>query len=245
MQEYAKKNFEQALQLPMPNKTFAKLKAMDDYVALIVRPGLINKHLTSDQLIVLANLEKSGAVKYSAGHSFIVTVHRSNIELAMEKLTEVNLYVASQTPGALVKCCDFCDGDVLDALPFAKDLLEQVEQMPLKSRVRIGFNACTIACYNAVQDDLALIFHNGKVDVYGGAIPMGRRASSGHLLLKKIPENQVIDIVKNILEKYNASSNEKFAAFVHQNKAYFEQLQEGGLYDNLEFKSNAASSVNL
>ena len=27
MQEYAKKNFEKALQLPMPNKTFAKLKA--------------------------------------------------------------------------------------------------------------------------------------------------------------------------------------------------------------------------
>src|SRR5690606_3955589 len=89
MQEYAKKNFEKALQLPMPNKTYAKLKAMDDYVALIVRPGLINKHLSSDQLIVLANLEESGAVKYSAGHSFIVTVHRSNVEQAMEKLTEV------------------------------------------------------------------------------------------------------------------------------------------------------------
>lgn len=245
MNENAKKNFEQALQLPMPDKTFAKLKATDDYVALIVRPGLINKHLTSDQLIVLANLEKSGAVKYSAGHSFIVTVHRSNVELAMEKLTEVNLYVASQTPGALFKCCDFCDGDVLDALTLTKDLLEQVEQMPLKSRVSIGFNACTQACYNAVQDDLALIFHNGKVDVYGGAIPMGRRASSGHLLLKKIPENQVIEIVKHILRKYNASQTEKFAAFIHQNKAYFVQLQEGGLYDNLEFKSNATPSVNL
>lgn len=245
MQEYAKKNFKKALQLPMPNKTFAKLKATDDYVALIVRPGLINKHLTSDQLMVLANLEKSGDVKYSAGHSFIVTVHRSHVEQAMEKLTEVNLYVASQTPSALFKCCDFCDGDLLDGLPLAKDLLEQVEQMPLKNRVRIGFNACTQACYNAVQDDLALIFHNGKVDIYGGAIPMGRRASSGHLLLKKVPENQVIDLVKNILGKYNASSIDKFSAFVHKNKTYFDQLLEGGLYDNLEFKSNAASSVNL
>ena len=68
MQEYAKKNFEKALQLPMPNKTFAKLKATDDYVALIVRPGLINKHLTSEKLIVLTNTEKMGAVKYSASH---------------------------------------------------------------------------------------------------------------------------------------------------------------------------------
>ena len=27
--------------------------------------------------------------------------------------------------------------------------------------------------------------------------------------------------------------------------AYFEQLQEGGHYDNLEFKSNATPSINL
>lgn len=245
MKYFTNKNFEQALQLPMPKKTFAKLKATGDYVALIVRPGLINKHLSSDQLIVLAKLEESGAVKYSAGHSFIVSVHRSNVEHAIQKLTEVNLYVTSQTPSALFKCCDFCDGDVIDALPLAKDLLQQVEQMPLKRTVRIGFNACTQACYNAVQDDLALIFHNGKVDVYGGAIPMGRRASSGHLLLTNISESQITEIVKDILRKYNDSSIEKFAGFVHKNKAYFEQLQEGGLYDYLEFKSNAAPSINL
>lgn len=55
----------------------------------------------------------------------------------------------------------------------------------------------------------------------------------------------MIDVVKNILEKYNSSSIDKFAAFVDKNKTYFDQLQKGGLYDNLEFKPNAAPSVNL
>ncbi len=225
MKQYMKQNFDNAMKLPMPGKTFAKLGAKGDYVALQVRPGLINKHVTSEQLITLANLEKEGSVKYSAGHSFIVTIQQNSMEEAIEMLTQVGLYVVPPTPCATLKCCDFCDGDVLDALPLARQLLLQIEQMPMKQRIRIGFNACTLACYNAVQDDLGLVFHNGKVDVYGGAIPMGRRARSGQLLMKNVPEQQILNIIQQLLTLYNTSPVEKFATFIKREKATIQLLQ--------------------
>lgn len=227
MEQYVRQNFEKAMQLPMPTKTFAKLKAADHFIALTVRPGIINKHLTSAQLNVLAKLAGEGAVKYSAGHSFIVSVHEGMLDEVMQRLTDVELYVVPPTPSAIMKCCDFCDGDELAALPIAKELLREIEQMPLKKRVRIGFNACTLACYNAVQDDLALIYHKGKFDIYGGAIPMGRRASSGELLAKNIPEQYIIECVEKLLLHYNTSNVEKFFRFIKKEKESIQQYLKG------------------
>lgn len=222
METFVRQNFEKAMELPMPEKTFAKLKAADRFLSITVRPGIINKHLTGDQLNVLATLANDGAVKYSAGHGFIVSVHEDMLDEVIQRLTDVVLYVVPPVPSAVMKCCDFCDGDELAALPIAKELLQEIEQMPLKKRVRIGFNACTLACYNAVQDDLALIYHKGKFDVYGGAVPMGRRASSGELLAKNIPEQHILACVKKLLHRYNSSPIEGFLQFIHKEKEHIQ-----------------------
>lgn len=227
MEQYVRQNFEKAMQLPMPTKTFAKLKATDNFISLTVRPGIINKHLTGVQLHVLAQLADEGAVKYSAGHNFIVSVHEEMLEEVVQRLTDVALYVVPPTPSAMMKCCDFCDGDELAALPIAEELLREIEQMPLKKRVRIGFNACTLACYNAVRDDLALIYHKGKFDIYGGAIPMGRRASSGEILARNIPEPYIIECVKKLLVHYNTSDVEEFFRFIKKEKVSIQQYLKG------------------
>ncbi|MER2037279.1 MAG: hypothetical protein ABS944_03970 [Solibacillus sp.] len=51
MKQCFDQNFICALQLPMPTKTFAKLNSNGKYIALTVRLGLINKHLSSKQLV--------------------------------------------------------------------------------------------------------------------------------------------------------------------------------------------------
>lgn len=106
-QKQFEQNFEKAMALPMPTKTFAKLNVEKEFVSLTIRPGLINKHLTQDQLITLSNLASHGAVKYSAGHGFIVSIHQDFLEEALEKLTVVGLYAVNPQPSAVVKCCDF------------------------------------------------------------------------------------------------------------------------------------------
>lgn len=207
-------NFERAMELPMPARTFAKLNAAGDFVSLTVRPGLINKHVTAEQLQVLAQLADEAAVKYSAGHSFIVSVEQQKLEAVVAKLTAVGLYAIQPGARAVVKCYDFCDGDRLEALSFARELLQQIEQLPMKKRLRIGFNACTEACYNAVRDDIGLVYHNGYIDLYAGAVQMGRRASSGTLWKRKIPEHELLPLLQNILSDFEQSDCKTFAAFV-------------------------------
>ncbi|HEY4622337.1 MAG TPA: sulfite reductase [Solibacillus sp.] len=222
-QKQFEQNFEKAMALPMPTKTFAKLNVEKEFVSLTIRPGLINKHLTQDQLIALSRLASHGAVKYSAGHGFIVSVHQDFLEEALEKLTVVGLYAVNPQPSAVVKCCDFCDGERLEALSITEKFLQEIEQFPLKKRIRIGLNACTSACYNAVRDDIALIYHDGKFDLYAGAIQMGRRANSGELLVKKIDESKIIQVVYELLQLFERSTFKEFHGFIRKEKLNIQQ----------------------
>ena len=226
MNEFFKTNLEQALQLQMPNKSFASLNMQDDFVSIMVRPGLINKHLTAKQLEVLVMVEKFGAVKSSANHGFIVSIPKIRLEMTIEAFTKVGLYAIPNQPSATIKCCDFCDGERLEALPIAEKLLQVVEQFPLEKRVRIGFNACTEACYNAVYDDLALIYYNGKFDLYAGAIQMGRRANAGKLLVKKIEEEQILTVVQYLLERFEQSNCKTFSSFIQKEQHLEQELRE-------------------
>ncbi|WP_413367755.1 hypothetical protein [Lysinibacillus sp. 3P01SB] len=59
------------------------------------------------------------------------------------------------------------------------ELLQSIEGMASKKRLRIGFNAGDSACYNAVYDDITLIYHDGYVDLTAGAVQMGDMQSLG------------------------------------------------------------------
>ncbi|WP_332649837.1 sulfite reductase [Lysinibacillus sp. 54212] len=225
MEELYRANFKQAMLLPMPEKTYAKLNKNDEYTCLTVRSGIINKHFTPQQFALLASLAEQGAVKYSANHSLLVSVKTEILPQIIEQLTVVGLYVVPPRACAVLKCCDFCDGDRLEALPIATELLNAFEKIPLKRRIRIGFNACTSACYNAVQDDVALVYHRGHFDLYAGAIPMGRSASSGKKILTRVPEAHIEEILSVLLELYNASQTEKFSTFIKRTTTLEGQLQ--------------------
>lgn len=226
MMTYYERNLAQANNLPMPEKSYTHLNVNKTFTNLTVRPGLINKHVTAAQLHVLAQLETYGALKYSANHSFLLATPNDRLEQTVEALTAVGLYAIAPTTCAIVKCCDFCDGDKQQGLPLAMQLIEAVEQLPLKQRIRIGFNACTLACYNAVQDDIAVIFHKGHVDIYAGAITMGRRAAPSTLLVRKLPQQQAVQAVQFMLSSFEASPISKFATFIAKHQQLRQQLLE-------------------
>ncbi len=228
LKELLQKNLQQAATMPMPENTYATLNNQGDYAYLSIAPGIVNKHFTSEQLVVLAQAAKNGAVKYSASHTLLVTIPQEEIEDAVEQLTKAGLYVVPKGACAVLKCCDFCDGERLEALPLLKEMLQKIEGMPAKKRLRIGFNACASACYNAVFDDIALIYHDGHVDLLAGAVQMGRHAKPGKLLIRKVPEMFVITLVKKLIDRYSAESreNETFAAYIKRHPQLSEWLEE-------------------
>lgn len=108
-----------------------------------------------------------------------------------------------------------------------KEMLQFIEGMASKKRLRIGFNACASACYNAVYDDIALIYHDGYVNLTAGAVQMGRHAKPGELLVKKVPEAFVFVLVQKLIERYSVESSEieTFAVYIKRHPELAECLE--------------------
>ncbi len=228
IKELLQQNFQQASILPMPKDTYATLSQRDDYAYVSVAPGIINKHFTGEQLLVLAQVTENGAVKYSASHTLLLSIPKHELNQAVEQLTKVGLYVVPTGACAVLKCCDFCDGERLEALPVVKQMLQSIEGMAAKKRLRIGFNACASACYNAVYDDIAIIYHNGQADLLAGAVQMGRHAKPGKLLIRKVPEFFITQLVQKLIDRYSQESHEKetFAVYIKRHSELSEWLEE-------------------
>lgn len=219
----------------MPSKTFATLREQGDFTCLAVAAGIINKHFTPQQFTTIAEIVgDTGAIKYSASHCLLITVETHRVEKVIETFSAADLHVLSRGNVASFKWCDFCDGQELHALELAHELFDVVEGFETKQRVRIGFNACASACYNAVYDDIRLVYHSGSVDIWVGAIPMGRQAKPGVLVAKKVPEQRLTSLLLALLEVYNeqAKDNEPFYKFAKRNhflqQWFNEQITEGG-----------------
>lgn len=209
----------------MPEKTFATLRRTGDFTCLSIAPGIVNKHFTSAQLLTIAQIAgQTGAIKYSAAHRLLVTVETARLEEVEQAFEKVGLYIYPSGMNATFKWCDFCDGEKLEAKSVAEELFAEIEGYATISRVRIGFNACAEACYNAVYDDIALVYHNEAFDIWIGAVPMGRHAKAGHLIAKKVPATTITVLLQALLDFYNkeARPQEPFYRFAKRH-GYFEQ----------------------
>ncbi|GLC88440.1 sulfite reductase [Lysinibacillus piscis] len=198
----------------MPTKTFATLKEAEAFTRLAISPGIINKHLTGQQLRLLAELEEIGAVKYSASHSLLLSVPTEQLEEVQHKLLAVKFYILPAGNCAVFKNCDFCDGEKMETLPFFTALFEKLEGYSTKRRLRIGYNACASACYNAVLDDIALIVKEDVADIYAGAIQMGKKANAGQLLYENIALTDVEPTLLKLIDTYNHSTYSLFSTFI-------------------------------
>ncbi|MEC1177119.1 precorrin-3B methylase [Metasolibacillus meyeri] len=213
----------------MPTKTFATLKEQGDYTCLSVAPGIVNKHFTAQQLLTIAQLAgETGAIKYSAAHRLLVSVETARVEEVTAAFQEVDLYIYPAGNVATFKWCDFCDGEKLHAKDLAEQLFTEVEGLATKYRLRIGFNACASACYNAVYDDIALVYYQEQVDIWVGAVPMGRHAKPGKLVAKKVPAQDITGLLIALLNFYNtnAKDNEEFYKFAKRQQFFQEWLEQ-------------------
>ena len=102
----------------------------------------------------------------------------------MQALQEAGLYVAPSGSIIAMKACDFCDGEKMEAAPITEQLYHAIAGITVPARVRVNINGCASACYNAVYDDIGLVYQQESFDVYLGAVPMGQRHRLAHYSLK-------------------------------------------------------------
>ncbi|MFJ7736607.1 precorrin-3B methylase [Lysinibacillus sp. NPDC097287] len=213
----------------IPDKTFAKLNTEGEFTRLAVSPGIINKHYTPLQFQKIAEvIGENGAIKYSASYSILLSVPTIEVPRMRQELEEAGLYIAQQGHIVSMKACDFCDGDKMEAAMITEELYERLEGTEVPKRLRVNMNGCASACYNAVYDEIGLVYQKDSFDVYLGAVPMGRHAQAGELFAKKVPVQFIEQLLQAIIAGYQAYArqDEPFHKYYHRTKSadYWERL---------------------
>ncbi|MGN4124964.1 precorrin-3B methylase [Lysinibacillus sphaericus] len=214
----------------IPEKTFATLNDNGEFARLAVSPGMINKHYTPAQFQKIAEVVgEGGAIKYSASYSILLSVPTHGVEQAIQTLQQAGLYIAKQGSIVAMKACDFCDGDKMEAAAITEQLYIAVEGMEVPKRLRLNVNGCASACYNAVYDDIGLVYQKDSFDIYLGAVPMGAHAQAGTLFAKRVSIQHIEILLRQIITLYKdyARPEEPFYKFYRRTNtaAFWQELK--------------------
>ncbi|MED0736647.1 precorrin-3B C(17)-methyltransferase [Aneurinibacillus thermoaerophilus] len=181
-----------------------------------VSPGVANKKITAQQMLVLAEIVgEKGTMEYTPHHQIRVSVPTVKPEEITAKLRAAGLLVQPVGDVVTLKACDFCDGEKRDAIPYAEQIDELFGGMQVPKELKIGFNGCGMACYGAVTEDIGLVFRKGKFDLFLGAKTTGRNAHVGQPVAEGIEPEEVVGLIERILRKYKEEGhpNERFHKF--------------------------------
>jgi precorrin-3B C17-methyltransferase len=181
-----------------------------------VSPGVANKKMTAQQMMLLADIVgEKGTMEYTPHHQIRISVPTVNPEAITSRLREAGLLVLPIGDVVTMKACDFCDGEKTDAIPYAEQLQELFGGMSVPKEMKIGFNGCGMACYGAVTEDIGIIYRKGKFDLFLGAKTVGRNAHVGQPVAEGIEPDEIVGLMERIMHKYKEEGhpNERFHKF--------------------------------
>lgn len=187
-----------------------------------VSPGVARKQLTTKQLVAIAEVVgEKGSMEYTPHHQIIVRIPTRNPEHITGQLQETGLLLSPIGDVLNLKACDFCDGDKSESISYAEEIQSRLGGMELPKELRIGFNGCGMACYGAVQEDIGIVYRQGKFDLFLGAKPVGRSAHSGVPVAEGIEPEKMVSLIEKIVLEYKEKGhpNERFFK-------YFKRVQE-------------------
>lgn len=181
-------------------------------VAIIVNsPGGI---LTGKQVSVLAQIiGKDGVLKNTRRMTSLLLIPKEKVEAALDQLQRVGLRVANLHKSVRnIAACPgkgFSPNSRGDTLELAKIIDEAFYATILPWDFKIGISGCPRNCTGVQCHDLGLMAEpRGKYSLWIGGTESGMNPQHGALVRKGIPRDQVVPVVKRILETYVASAEE-------------------------------------
>lgn len=184
-------------------------------VAIIVNsPGGV---LTGKQVRVLAEIVgEEGVIKNTRRMTSLLLVPKDKVASALQQLQAVGLRVANLHKSVRnIAACPgkgFSPNSRGDTLGLAKALDEAFYGTILPWDFKIGISGCPRNCSGVQCHDLGLMAEpRGKYSLWIGGSESGMSPTHGTLVRKGIPREQVIPVVKRILEMYVAGAEEFMA----------------------------------
>jgi len=170
--------------------------------------------LTGKQVRVLADIVgEDGVIKNTRRMTSLLLIPKEKVASALEQLQAVSLRVA--TLHKSVRNIAACPGKGFspnsrgDTLELAKVLDEEFYGTILPWDFKIGISGCPRNCTGVQCNDLGLMAEpRGKYSLWIGGTESGMSPKHGTLVRKGIPRDQVIPVVKRILETYTSGAEE-------------------------------------
>ncbi|MCP3773674.1 precorrin-3B C(17)-methyltransferase [Paenibacillus sp. MZ04-78.2] len=181
-----------------------------------VSPGLAEKKLTAQQLLLLAEVVgEHGTMEYTPHHQMLVRIATSEPESVTGRLRAAGLLLAPVGDVAQIKACDFCNMDKADSVPYAEELHRRLGGMRVPKELKIGFNGCGMACYGAVKEDIGIVYRREKFDLFLGGKTVGRNAHVAQPVAEGIEPERLVETIERIVARYAADGhpNERFHKF--------------------------------
>lgn len=181
-----------------------------------VSPGVANKKFTSKQLLILAEVAaESGEIEYTPHHQIILRIPTDDPSQLVARLRQEGFLLMPTGDVVQIKACDFCNGEKQDAIPHAEELHRLLGGSQVPKELKIGINGCGMACYGAVNDDIGLIYRQGKFDLFLGAKTVGRTAHPGVSVREGIAPEEIVPMVERIVNRFRQEGfvNERFHKF--------------------------------
>lgn len=199
---------------------------------LAVSPGIVNKQFSPKQMITLAEVVgDDGKMEYTPYHQIHLRIPTAQPEIITGKLKKAGFILEPLGDVFQLKACDFCDGEKKDSIPHAEELHEQFSGLELPKELKVGFNGCGMACYGAVNEDIGVIFRQGKFDLFLGAKTVGRTAHAGQLVAEGIEPDQIVKVIENIIHEYKEKG--------HPNERFFKYFKRVGNVQGYLYKDIA------
>src|SRR5690606_37510304 len=133
----------------------------------------------------------------------------------VQQLTEAGFLLGPVGDVVQVKACDFCEGRKATAIPYAEQLQQKLGGQAVPKVVHIGFNGCGMACYQAVNEDLGIIYRKVGFVLFMGGKTVGRTAHQGRQVATGLLSEQLLSAVEQIVAAYQeeGNPNERFYKF--------------------------------
>ncbi|PZD96135.1 precorrin-3B C(17)-methyltransferase [Paenibacillus sambharensis] len=202
--------------VPVTSAAPPQLFRQEEVLEFAVSPGVASKKLSPEQLMLIAEAAgEHGEIEYTTQHQLILRVPTSDPESVAGRLREAGLLLMPLGDVALVKACDFCNGEKDESIPYAEQLAAAWNGRRMPKELKIGFNGCGMACYGAVHDDIGIIYRRGKFDLFLGAKPVGRNAHAGQPVAEGIEPSQLVATIERIVTAFaeQGHPNERFHKF--------------------------------
>lgn len=200
-------------------------------VAIIVNsPGGI---LTGKQMRVLAEIVgEDGVMKNTRRMATLLLIPKEKVGNALEQLQVADLRVASLHKSVRnIAACPgkgFSPNSRGDTLGLSKLLDEAFYGTVLPWDFKIGISGCPRNCSGVQCHDLGLMAEpRGKYSLWLGGSESGMNPTHGTLVRKGIPGDQVIPVVKRVLEMY-VSGVEEFGVELGERARLYRVLQKTG-----------------